>query len=166
MSQVQAIIGLGSNLEEPVQQIEAAFKALAVLPDSQLINQSPIYKSRAMMLEGSQEQPDFINAVALLQTGLSARELLSELQNIENQQGRVRTERWGARTLDLDILVYGDEQINEPDLQVPHVGIAERNFVLVPLQAMMGDEFYIPGKGCVSDLVKRCSMTGLKKLTD
>lgn len=166
MNKVQAIIGLGSNLDEPVQQIEKAFKALKQLPNSQLINKSPVYKSKAMLLDGSVEQPDYINAVALLETSLSAIELLAELQKTEKQQGRIRKERWGPRTLDLDMLVYGDEQINELNLQVPHVGIAERNFVLIPLQDMMGEDYIIPGKGSVAELVKHCSMSGLEKLTN
>lgn len=166
MSLVQVTIGLGSNLDEPVEQIQQALQHLANLPGSQLLSQSPLYKSTAMVLEGAKAQPDYINAVALLETSLSAHELLSKLHDIEHQQGRVREERWGARTLDLDILTYGDEVIDRPDLQVPHIGIAERNFVLVPLQAMMGDDFNIPGNGTVAELVKQCSATGLEKLTD
>lgn len=163
---VKAVIGLGSNQEDPVEQIRRAFTKLSQLPDTQLMKQSPLYKSKAMLLEDAAEQPDYINAVALLDTGLSAHELLLELHRIEDLQGRVRTERWGARTLDLDILTYGNQQINEPELQIPHKGIAERNFVLYPLQAMMGDEYNIPGKGNIAELVKQCSADGLEKLTE
>jgi 2-amino-4-hydroxy-6-hydroxymethyldihydropteridine diphosphokinase len=164
MSKLQAIIGLGSNLENPVMQIKQAFEMLGKVPGCQLLAKSPLYKSKAMLMDDAHPQPDYINAVALLETELSAHELLSQLHSIENQQGRVRTERWGARTLDLDILTYGEQQINEPDLQVPHVGITERNFVLYPLQAMMGDEFVIPGKDNVAALVKQCPAEGLEKL--
>ena len=166
MSKVRAVIGLGSNLDNPVAQVKQALNSLSQLPGSQLLDHSPLYKSKAMVLPSSGEQPDYINAVALLETQLSARTLLQCLHDIEHQQGRVREARWGARTLDLDILTYGDEQIDEPDLQVPHAGIAERNFVLVPLQDMMGGDFGIPGKGTVAELVKQCSAEGLEKLTD
>ena len=166
MSKVQAVIGLGSNLNDPVNQVQAALELLAQIPDCRLLNQSPLYKSKAMVLEGAAEQPDYINAVALLETSLSAHELLSQLHSIEQRQGRVREERWGARTLDLDIITYGNEVIDEPDLQVPHTGITERNFVLYPLQAMMGEDFIIPGKGKVAELVKQCTAEGLEKLSD
>lgn len=166
MNKVRVVIGLGSNLDNPVEQVKQALKNLSQLPVSQLLDQSPLYKSKAMVLKGAGEQPDYINAVALLETQLSASTLLQRLHDIEHQQGRVRETRWGARTLDLDILVYGDEQIDQPDLQVPHVGITERNFVLVPLQDMMGGDFVVPGKGTVAELVKQCSAEGLEKLTD
>jgi 2-amino-4-hydroxy-6-hydroxymethyldihydropteridine diphosphokinase len=164
MSGVKVTIGLGSNLANPVEQIQTALKLLATMKASRLLAQSPLYKSQAMLLDGAPAQPDYINAVALLETRLSPRELLQQLHAIEQQQGRERNERWGARTLDLDILTYGDEQIDEPDLQIPHAGIAERNFVLVPLQAMMGDSFEIPGKGNIAELVKQCPPAGLEKL--
>lgn len=166
MSKVQVVIGLGSNMDNPVERVRQALKSLSQLPGSQLLDQSPLYKSKAMVMEGAEDQPDYINAVALLETQLSANALLQQLHEIEHQHGRIREERWGPRTLDLDILIYGDEQINEPDLQVPHVGITERNFVLVPLQDMMGSEFIIPGKGMVADLVNQCSADGMEKLTD
>lgn len=165
MSGIQVTIGLGSNLDEPVKQIQAALASIAALEDCELVAQSPLYKSKAMIPEeASQSQPDYINAAALLETRLDARALLTQLHAIENQQGRVRKERWGARTLDLDILTFGEQQINEPDLQIPHVGITERNFVLVPLQAMMGDAFVIPGVGELIDLLKQCPADGLEKL--
>jgi 2-amino-4-hydroxy-6-hydroxymethyldihydropteridine diphosphokinase len=153
-------------MDNPVEQVRLALKSLSQLRDSQLLDQSPLYKCKAMVMEGAEDQPDYINAVALLETQLSANTLLQQLHDIEHQHGRIREERWGPRTLDLDILIYGDEQINEPDLQVPHAGITERNFVLVPLQDMMGGEFVIPGKGTVADLVNQCSADGMEKLTD
>ena len=166
MSKVQVTIGLGSNLDDPQNQVNLALQHLEQLPASQLLKQSPLYKSKAMVQDGAAMQPDYINAVALLETSLSAHEFLAQLHIIEKQQGRVREERWGARTLDLDILTYGDEMIEEIDLQVPHIGIAERNFVLFPLQDMMGKDFMIPGRGIVSELVKQCSTAGLEKLAD
>lgn len=166
MSRVQVIIGLGSNLDNPVQQIRQAINSLKQLQHGQLLAVSPIYKSKAMLAEGADQQPDYINAVALLETGLSARQLLAACQQLENQQGRVRQQRWGPRTLDLDILTYGDECINETDLAIPHPGITQRNFVLFPLQDMMGEDFIIPGQGKLSELVKSCSADGLQKLTE
>lgn len=164
MSLVDVTIGLGSNLDEPVKQVQTALASLASLAHCRLIRHSSLYISKAMTLDNTSVQPDYINAVALLETSLDARALLTQLQAIENQQGRVRTERWGARTLDLDILTFGDQQIKQPDLQIPHVGIAQRSFVLIPLHAIMGDAFFIPGLANLADLVKQCPDDDLEKL--
>ncbi len=139
-----AYIGLGSNLNGPVGQVEAAFGLLGELPDSRLIARSSLYRAAPF---GGIEQPDFVNAVAALETQLDARSLLEQLQHIEHSRGRERGgERWGPRVIDLDLLVYDDEVIDEPDLIVPHPGIAERNFVLLPLREIV-PELEIPGLG-------------------
>lgn len=127
---LRCYIALGSNLEQPLQQVDRAVEALAQLPHSVLVAVSPYYRSSAV---GPGEQPDYINAVAALDTELAPLALLEALQAIELRQGRVRQERWGARTLDLDLLLYGDRQIDLPQLTVPHPRMLERGFVLWPL---------------------------------
>jgi 2-amino-4-hydroxy-6-hydroxymethyldihydropteridine diphosphokinase len=114
---------------------------------------------------GPQDQPDFINAVARLQTKLTAEQLLEELQRIERLHGRQKTRHWGPRTLDLDILLYGDEVIESRRLTVPHPGIAQRNFVLYPL-AELDSGLQIPGVGVVQALLARSSQDGLTRLAD
>ncbi len=128
---IRAYIGLGSNLDDPQRQLQYAVEALRNLPQSRLTAVSPLYYSKPM---GPVEQPDYINGVAMLDTRLEPLALLDHLQSIEQQQGRVRNvERWGPRTLDLDLLLYASEVINLPRLQVPHPGIYQRSFVLQPL---------------------------------
>lgn len=124
-------IGLGSNLGEPVTQLQQATAAISGLPASRLQRHSSIYSSAPL---GPPDQPRFANAVLALYTTLTPLALLDALQNIENCQGRVRQgERWGPRTLDLDILLFGDQLIDEPRLQVPHYHMQQRPFVLLPL---------------------------------
>lgn len=142
-------IGLGSNLEQPLLQIERALEALNALNDTQLITDSGYYSSQPM---GPQDQPDYINAVALIETWLEPIELLDCLQKIENEQGRIKLQRWGARTIDLDILLYGDEVINSERLTVPHVGLCERDFVYLPLLRIDSD-IMIPQQGSLNDIV-------------
>ena len=155
-----AYIGLGSNLEHPDQHIHSARADIAALSQVNEIAFSSLYCSPPM--DGT-EQPDYINAVMAVTTTLSPLELLCSLQTIENQHGRVRLQRWGARTLDLDILLYGDEVINLPDLIVPHSGLAERAFVLYPLYEI-APQLIIPMQGQLSALVARCPLAGLKRL--
>ena len=144
-----AYVGLGSNLDSPVRQIEAAFELLQEIPETRLVARSSLYRSAPF---GEVEQPDFINAAAALQTHLSASELLGEFQKLERVRGRKRGgPRWGPRILDLDLLLYADQVIEEPGLSVPHPGIAERNFVLLPLRDLAPD-LVIPGLGCLSDI--------------
>ncbi len=155
-------IGLGSNLEQPKQQIKQAVAELKSLPDSQYVGDSGLYLSKPMVADGvSEDQPDYYNAVALLETELSAVELLDCLQTIENHQGRVRDQRWGPRTIDLDILLYGQQQINNERLQVPHPGLCEREFVLYPLQRLSA-EIDIPGHGMLKDIIKMCPENGMR----
>jgi 2-amino-4-hydroxy-6-hydroxymethyldihydropteridine diphosphokinase len=125
-----AYIGIGSNLHEPHAQVEAAFEELARLPRTRLSARSSLYRSAPV---GYAAQPDFINAVAELDTGLGARELLGELQAIEARHGRRRSFANAPRTLDLDLLLFGDARIDEPQLVVPHPRMHERAFVLAPL---------------------------------
>ena len=144
-----AYIGLGSNLKSPARQLEGAFELLARIPETRLIAQSGLYRSAPF---GGIEQPDFVNAVAALLTCLEPLPLLRELQRIEAERGRERSDlRWGPRTLDLDLLVYSDLRIMEPDLTIPHPGIAERNFVLLPLREV-APNIDIPGRGHISKL--------------
>lgn len=157
---VTAYIGMGSNLSHPRQQIERALEALASVPATRLMDQSSLYRSEPM---GPIDQPDFINAVAKLETQLSPYDLLTALQEIENSQGRVRTnERWGPRTLDLDLLLYSDQVIADDRLVVPHSGLGERNFVLYPLHEIAGGELEIPGLGMLSQLLQDCPQNGLE----
>jgi len=143
-------IALGSNLDGPARQIETAFEFLDRIPESELLQRSSLYRSAPL---GGVEQPDFVNAAAAMSTVLPARELLEELQAIERLRGREdRHIRWGPRTLDLDLLIYGDLVIDEPGLTVPHPGIALRNFVLLPLREIAPDN-EIPGLGRVQDIV-------------
>lgn len=130
MPEATAYIALGSNLERPLQQLQNACAALAALAECRFNQVSSWYRSKAI---GPGEQPDYINAVCSINTRLDAHSLLHEMQSIENNQGRIRRQRWAARTLDLDLLLYGSECINTPDLQVPHPRLHERNFVLYPL---------------------------------
>ncbi len=144
-----AYIGMGSNLHGPARQLESAFELLASIPDTRLVRQSSLYRSAPF---GGVEQPDFVNAVAAVLTQLSAARLLRELQRIEAERGRERGDvRWGPRVLDLDLLVYADQRMDDPELTVPHPGIAERNFVLLPLQEI-APALSIPGLGQVMKL--------------
>lgn len=155
-------IGLGSNLDQPKQQIKQAVAELKLLPDSQYVGDSGLFLSKPLVVEGvSEDQPDYYNAVALLETRLSAVELLNCLQAIENRQGRVRDQRWGPRTIDLDILLYGQQQINNERLQVPHPGLCEREFVLYPLQRLNA-EMDIPGHGMLNEIIKTCPEKGMR----
>jgi len=149
---VPAYVGLGSNLDQPVRQIEKALDALDEIDHCRLVVASPLYTSPPM---GRGDQPDYVNAVAALLTRLEPAALLRGLQAIESAQGRVRDgDRWGPRTLDLDLLVYGTETSSTPKLTLPHPGIAERNFVLLPLQDI-APHLQVPGLGSVSRLVRR-----------
>ena len=159
---LEAYIGLGSNLDNPVEQIKLARVSLAENEHITEIGFSALYASPPM---GPQDQPDYVNAVMRVSTKLSATELLTVLQNIENNQGRVRKgEQWGARILDLDLLLYADQQIELPELKVPHIGLSERAFVLYPLQDIAPSDLSIPDKGLLKDLVKKCPLDGLEKI--
>jgi len=143
-----AYIGVGSNLDDPCGQIARAFDLLDTIPRTRLVVRSSLYQSAPF---GPVEQPDFVNAVAKMLTSLDALTLLQHLQEIEQSQGRKASVRWGPRVLDLDLLVLGDEVIDEPQLAVPHPGIAERNFVLLPLREIAPD-LVVPGLGRIIDI--------------
>lgn len=159
-SAVTAYIGLGSNLDDPPAQLQQALHALAALPDSDLLRQSPVYRSRPL---GPADQPDYLNAVAAIETRLAPLALLDALQAIEQAQGRRRDgARWGPRSLDLDILLYGTARIDEPRLQVPHPGLGERNFVLYPMADIAAGSLSIPGLGRLDELQSACPAEGLE----
>lgn len=133
----RAYIGLGSNLDGPQRRIEHALAALGSLPLTRLITHSPLYASKPV---GPQDQPDFINAVALLATQLSPLALLDQLQALEQAHRRLRSRHWGPRTLDLDLLLFDDRHLDSPRLRVPHPAMRERAFVLVPLADIAPNE--------------------------
>lgn len=150
MTAVRCFIGLGSNLDHPERQLETALEAIRILDRCVLAAVSEFYRSKAI---GPGDQPDYCNAVAEMRTELNPHDLLDRLQMIERKQGRLRVpgERWTPRTLDLDILLYGQNQISDDRLQIPHPGIAERNFVVFPLMDLV-DDIEIPGQGLLSDI--------------
>jgi 2-amino-4-hydroxy-6-hydroxymethyldihydropteridine diphosphokinase len=127
---MKAFIGLGSNLGEREAMIRLALDDLARLPSTRLVRASSLYDTEPV---GEVDQPNFLNAVAQIDTELTARQLLWNLQLIEKRLGRVRAQRWGPRTIDLDLLLYGGLVVEEPDLKVPHPELTRRSFVLVPL---------------------------------
>ena len=158
---VTAYVGLGSNLEQPVGQITRAFDELAALPHTRLTAHSPLYRSPPM---GPQDQPDFVNAAAALETALEPQALLQALLAIEAEHGRRRdSTRWGPRSLDLDLLLYGDTVLDTPGLVLPHPGMHERAFVLYPL-ADMAPELSVPGHGSVQALLARCRDARIRRL--
>jgi len=156
-----AYVALGSNLEDPRAQVERAIDALEGLPDSRLVLRSSLYRSRPL---GPVEQPDFVNATAGLLTALSPAELLVELQSLESRLGRERPAvRWGPRRIDLDLLVHGAERRDEPGLTLPHPGIADRAFVLVPL-AEIAPDLMVPALGRVRALLARVDDSGVERI--
>ena len=158
---VPAYVALGSNLDDPRRQIERAFGALRELRETRLELRSPLYRSRPM---GPVAQPDFVNAVAGLLTRLGAVALLQELKSLESRLGRATpVVRWGPRLIDLDLLAHGSTRIHEAAIEVPHPGIAERAFVVVPLSEI-GPSLEIPGLGRVSALLQRIDTSGLERI--
>jgi len=153
-------IGLGSNLSDPALQLTKALEAIAALQQVEMIKASSFYQTAAI---GPAGQPDYLNAVVLIQTTLSAENLLDRLQEIENDQGRIRQQKWGARTLDLDILLFGEHEIHSERLTVPHEQMTQRNFVLKPLHEIAGDELFIPGSGKLGDVIRECPENPITK---
>ena len=155
---ITAYIAVGSNLADPVSQANLAIETLKSLPQSKFIATSKLYSSTPM---GPQNQPDYINAVVAIETELTPIELLNCTQAIEQEQGRVRKdERWGPRTLDLDIILYGNEVIDSERLTVPHYGMKEREFVLYPL-AEIAPNLQLPDGTELSELLKVVDKNGL-----
>lgn len=146
---IQAYIGLGSNLENPIAQLDRAIETLKKHDRLQAFRVSSIYGSKPV---GPQDQPDYINAVASFETELSPIELLDLLQSIEQKQRRIRERHWGPRTLDLDLLLYGSEEIQHPRLTVPHPYMLERGFVMCPLNDLAPDRLLANGKTVAEQL--------------
>jgi 2-amino-4-hydroxy-6-hydroxymethyldihydropteridine diphosphokinase len=163
--QVDAFVGLGSNLGESVATLRAALAALDTLADTRVLRVSHFYRTPAW---GVTEQPDFLNAVAMLRTRLSPSKLLGSMLGIERAAGRDRladgSDRWGPRTLDLDLLLYGDLTVDEPGLRVPHPHLHERAFALVPLVEIAAD-VVIPGIGPAREALDRMETADIQALT-
>ena len=159
---VIAFVGLGGNLGDAVATLRSAVQALAGLPQTRLLQASNLYRTPAW---GLQQQPDFINGVAMLETQLDPRALLEALLGVERDFGRDREagSRWGPRTLDLDLLLYGDAVIGEPGLQVPHPHLHERAFALVPLLEIAPD-ILIPGQGRARDALSSLDISAIEPL--
>jgi 2-amino-4-hydroxy-6-hydroxymethyldihydropteridine diphosphokinase len=159
----RAFIGLGSNLDDPERQVRKALGELDDLPETALLHYSSLYRSAPV---GPQDQPQYVNAVAELETALPPKGLLRQLQSIESGHGRVRGgRRWGPRPLDLDILLYDDLKLDDPELMIPHPQMASRNFVLAPLLEIE-PESGIPGLGRARVLLEKLGHDGLERLPD
>ena len=159
---ISSYIGLGSNLDDPQTQLLNALVALNNIPITQLVKYSSFYKTQPL---GIVDQPDFINAVVALETDLSAIDLLDHLQSIENQQGRVRNGiPWGPRQLDMDILLYGNDNIDHSRLKVPHPEMCRREFVLFPLHEI-APWVKLPGIGAIEKLLPKMDASKIKKLS-
>ena len=155
-----AFIGLGSNLEEPREQINTALSSLDDVSEIEVLKTSSFYQSKPLL---GMTGPDYLNVVCKIETKLSVLDLLSKCQQIENKQHRVREIRWGSRTIDLDILLYGDEVISTKELSVPHPEMIKRNFVLLPLFEIE-PELELPGFGKLKELVRKVDSSSITKL--
>jgi 2-amino-4-hydroxy-6-hydroxymethyldihydropteridine diphosphokinase len=153
-------IGIGSNLDNPEAQVRNALLLLACLPDSKLLSHSSLYRSAPI---GPKDQPDFINAVAALETGLTPLMLLDALQTLEQQSGRIRKRIWGERSLDLDLLLYGDNTLSLPRLIVPHREMTHRAFVLVPL-AEIAPDLVLPDGTPIASLLPQVANQSIRRL--
>lgn len=162
MGQVVVYIGLGSNLSNPQSQVSRALLALDTLPRTRLLARSSLYRSAPV---GYLNQPDFINAVAQLETELAPRELLDALLALEHAHGRTREFLNAPRTLDLDLLLYGDLQHHEHGLTVPHPQMHRRTFVLIPLLEI-APECMIPGIGAAAAALRQCGDQQLERVAD
>ena len=154
----QAYIGLGSNLSGPVEQVTLALSLLDSIPNTRVIKSSQLYGSKP---QGPQDQPDFVNAVSLIETTLAPLELLDQLQQIEEQQGRIKKRHWGERVIDLDLILYDDQEIESERLSVPHKQMKNRDFVLVPLYEI-SPGLFIPGLGSLNQLLSQLKTTFVK----
>lgn len=160
---MRVYVALGSNLGQREQHIHAAFDEMAALAGVSGLQCSSLYETEPM---GPQDQPDYLNAVCGFDYRDTARHLLEELQALEKLHGRFEGGlRWGARPLDLDILLYGNQRIEEPDLIVPHIGLAQRSFVLWPL-VELDPALVVPGLGSVQELQQHCQQFGIKRHGD
>lgn len=157
---VTAYIGLGANLGDPIATLHSAITELRQIPGSRLLATSSLYRSAPL---GPPGQPDYINAAACIETDLAPHALLSELQAIENQHGRIREVRWGARTLDLDLLLFGNDEIQTTSLIVPHLELKNRNFVVIPLLELTPG-LHLPDGKPLAALPVASNRAGLDKL--
>jgi 2-amino-4-hydroxy-6-hydroxymethyldihydropteridine diphosphokinase len=149
----RAFVALGSNLDDPPAQLRRAVKALGSVPLTRLLRVSSVWRSAPV---GPAGQPDYLNAAVLLETALTAHELFDALQAIEDRQGRVRAERWGPRTLDLDLLLFGNVRIDDQRLTVPHPRMRERDWVLYPLREISDTTLVMPGGADIATLLAAC----------
>ncbi|GAB5415622.1 MAG: 2-amino-4-hydroxy-6-hydroxymethyldihydropteridine diphosphokinase [Congregibacter sp.] len=156
-------IGMGANLQRPLEHLRDALRALASLPKTRLISQSSIYRSAPI---GPGEQDDYLNAVAKLRTQLQPLPLLDALHAIEADHGRERRLRWGSRSLDLDILLYGEECIDHERLVVPHRELFQRNFALQPLAELVPESWCFPDGSTLEDRLAACPENRLKRSDD
>jgi 2-amino-4-hydroxy-6-hydroxymethyldihydropteridine diphosphokinase len=159
---VTAYIGLGANLASPRAQLAAAFDELDGLPLTRVVARSSLYRSAPL---GYAEQPDFVNAVARIETGLPPERLLAALHEIETRHGRERSFPNAPRTLDLDLLLYGDRAIERADLRLPHPRMHERAFVLAPL-VELDPEAEIPGRGRAVEWLARCAEQRIERIAE
>lgn len=157
---VLAFVGIGSNLADPVARVRAALEALDSLRSTRVVSRSSLYRTAPV---GYLDQPEFINAVASLETGLAPRELLDAMFAIEQEHGRVRSVRNAPRTLDLDLLLYGERAILEPGLVIPHSRMHERAFVLAPL-AEIAPDVQIGDHGSAAALLALVSDQGVTRI--
>lgn len=158
---VTTFIGLGSNLSNPEEQVKLGIESLKKLPDSTLVKHSSLYQTPAV---GNSMQPDFVNAVVQIDTKMIAMQLLDELLRIEREHGRVRDgTRWGPRILDLDILLYDNQQVHLPLLRIPHPGLIERAFALIPLLEIAPDA-RLPNGEPLAKYLGKLSTKGIKQL--
>ncbi|ELY2745746.1 2-amino-4-hydroxy-6-hydroxymethyldihydropteridine diphosphokinase [Cronobacter malonaticus] len=154
-----AFIALGSNLAEPLSQVNNALAALARIPGSRIVATSSFYRTPPL---GPQDQPDYLNAAVALETTLSAEALLDNTQRIELEQGRVRkAERWGPRTLDLDIMLFGDATINTGRLTIPHYDMKNRAFMLLPLSEI-APALRFPDGERLADVLERLDCSAIR----
>lgn len=150
---LRCFVGLGANIQNPLEQLREASERLRRHGELKDVAVSAVYRSRPM---GPQDQPDYLNAVARFDTTLAAPSLLHEMQSLEHLAGRIRGQRWGPRTLDIDLLLYGDKCIDSDHLVVPHPGLEHRVFVLVPLLELAGAAFRLPGGKRLDHALEGC----------
>jgi 2-amino-4-hydroxy-6-hydroxymethyldihydropteridine diphosphokinase len=155
-----AFIGLGANLDDPQRQVQQAFRELDAIAHTRVVRASSLYRSAP---QGYAAQPEFVNAVAQIETGLPAERLLAELQSIEAAHGRRRSFANAPRTLDLDLLLFGNIVIDTENLKVPHARMHERAFVLLPLVEIAPDA-EVPGRGPAKTLLEKCRNQGVERL--
>jgi 2-amino-4-hydroxy-6-hydroxymethyldihydropteridine diphosphokinase len=155
-----AYVGIGANLRNPVAQVRSGIEALAMLPDTRLARFSSLYKSAPV---GYLDQPEFVNAVAQVETTLTPRALLDALLRLERRHGRTREFANAPRTLDLDLLLYGDTIVDESGLTVPHPRMHERAFVMVPL-AEIAPDARVPGRGIAAELVRSVDQASVSRI--